>query len=129
MNTARQLVSVALVALAFTASPPAKAGYVTGQDLLSICSPQRADPVYRLKVAQCRGYVVAIADTADCSRKNIEFRWNSATNASQHQLVDTVVGWLEAHPALLTYQADGLVAAALADQYPCNAVTASGTGQ
>lgn len=126
MDTRKPLLLATLMAFALLTSVPAQSGYLTGEDLLQSCSPQRVDPVYRLKVAECQGYVVAIADSSDCSRQNLEFKWNSSTGASQGELVGTVVAWLNAHRELLHYQADGLVAAALSDSFPCNSVTASG---
>ena len=128
MHARKHLLLAAFVAYALFTPDAAHAGMVTGKELLDSCSPAPADPVYRLKVAECRGYVVAIADSSDCSRNNLEFKWNSATNASQRDLVTTVVDWLKSHPATLGYQADGLVAAALSDSYPCEQKTASGAG-
>jgi len=126
MNITKPLLLAVLVAFALLTSAPARSGFLTGEDLLHSCSPPAVDPVYRLKVAECQGYVVAIADASDCSRSNLEFKWNSSTGASQGILVERVVDWLQAHPALLHYQADGLVAAALSESFPCNSVTASG---
>lgn len=126
MTAAKPLLIAVLVAFALLSSAPAQSGFLTGEELLQSCSPAAIDPVYRLKVAECRGYVVAVADTTECSRKNLEFRWNSSTGASQREVVNTVVDWLRAHPALLHYQADGLVAAALSESFPCSSVTASG---
>ncbi|MFO1130850.1 MAG: Rap1a/Tai family immunity protein [Hyphomicrobiales bacterium] len=126
MDTSKPIFLAVLAALALLTSGPAQSGFLTGEELLHSCSPQPVDPVYRLKMAECRGYVVAVADTSDCSRQNSEFKWNSSTGASQRDLVVTVVDWLHAHPELLHFQADGLVAAALSETFPCNSVTASG---
>lgn len=126
MFTRTCLILASALVLATFAAGPAGAGFVTGRDLLASCSPQSHDPVYRLKVAECRGYVIAVADSSECSRRNIEFKWNSSLNSSQRDLVDTVITWLDAHPAMLSFQADGLVAAALSEAFPCNDVTASG---
>lgn len=125
MHTKTLLLIAALVALPSLFPLPAQAGYVSGQDLLDSCSPQPVDPVYRLKVAECRGYVVAIADASDCSRKNLDFKWDSRKNVSQREIVNDVIAWLKTHPEALHYQADGLVAAALSKTYPCNPVTAA----
>lgn len=125
MNTWKHFLIAASVALASLVPHAAVAGMVTGKELLGICHPVPVDPVFRLKVAECRGYVVAIADSSSCNRKNLEFKWNSASNPSQGELVNKVVDWLSTHPATLGYQADGLVAAALSDAYPCDQVTAA----
>lgn len=118
--------SILAAAFAFIglSGPPAEAGFVSGADLLDICTPQSRDPVYRLKVAECRGYVVAIADATECGQRAVDFSWNSNAAVSQHELVDSVVVWLRSHPGTLHYQANGLVAAALADSFPCPAADA-----
>ena len=128
MTAPKHLLLAASVVLALLVPHAAVAGMVTGKELLDICHPLPVDPVFRLKVAECRGYVVAIADSSSCNHKNLEFKSNTANSKSQRELVDNVVAWLRTHPATLTYQADGLVAAALSDAYPCDPVTASGQG-
>ena len=100
-------------------STDAVAGFVDGSDLLAMCSTPKIDPVYRLKVAECRGYVVGIADTFDCKRQSSGFTWNSAAPGTQRELVDAVINWLRAHPDTLPRQANGLVAAALSEAHPC----------
>lgn len=97
----------------------ARSGYLSGSDLLETCRPQAIDAVYRLKVAECRGYVIGVADTFDCSRAVIGVRWNSQRLVSQEELVRTVISWLNTHPRQLHYQADGLIAAALSEAFPC----------
>lgn len=97
----------------------AHAGFVSGMDLLATCAPAQADPVYRLKVAECRGYVVGVADTFDCKNQLMGFNWQSNMKASQREIVDMVIGWLRRHPEYLRYEADGLVAAALSEKFPC----------
>ena len=116
----RYFVPAVILALGACFAPPAEAGFVTGSDLLTICSPARIDPVYRLKVAQCRGYVVGVADTFDCRSPRVGFTWNSKVRASQEALVVVVVTWLRKNPMNLRYQADGLVAAALSTEFPCS---------
>ena len=98
----------------------------SGRNVLASCNPSAADPVYRLKVAECRGYVIGIADSFDCNEASLGFTWNSVTAASQRDLVDHVITWLRAHPDSLGYQANGLVSAALAEAFPCSQSTAGG---
>lgn len=105
--------------------PLAHAGFLSGADLLDACSPGRADPLYRLKVSECRGYVLGVADVFDCSQTLLGFSWNGALAGNQEELVTKVVNWLRGHPKLQQFQAGGLVAAALADSYACPDVTAS----
>lgn len=116
----RLFLLAALSVIAACSVPPAEAGFVSGADLLDICSPSRIDPVYRLKVAQCRGYVIGVADTFDCVNPTIGYTWNSETETSQEALVGVVVKWLQDNPGNLRYQANGLVAAALSTEFPCS---------
>lgn len=119
MDRLRPWLAVAAMAMALGHAGIATAGFVTGADLRASCRPQKIDPVYRLKVAECRGYVIGVADSFDCDRPGIRPAWNSRATPSQEDLVNTVLAWLDAHPDKLGYQADGLVAAALSETFPC----------
>lgn len=112
-------VPAAGLALALLAPGNAMAGYVSGWDLLEICKANPASPIYRLQVSECRGYVVGVADTFDCSSKLHGFNWSSTSPASQSDLVRVTINWLSTHPNLLDRKSDGLVAAALSEAYPC----------
>lgn len=107
------------VALSLLSSGPANAGYVSGTDLLGVCAPNKADPVYRLKVAECRGYVVGVADTFDCEEAAHGYHWNVKAEASQPQLAVTVISYLQSQPAALSVPAHINVAQALSQAYPC----------
>lgn len=108
--------------VAFSVAPiaAAEAGYVSGSDLLESCKPRITDAAYRLKVAECRGYVIGVADIFDCSTAAFGFRWNSRTPVSQEDLVSIVIRWLNAHPRERGFQAGGLIAAALSESFPCD---------
>ena len=95
------------------------AGYVSGWDLLELCKANPASPVYRLHVSQCIGYVVGVSDTFDCTSKLHGFNWSSTAPVAQSDLVNVTIAWLNSHPNLLGHKSDGLVAAALAEAYPC----------
>lgn len=110
---------LASAVLILCSASPGQSGFVSGMDLLSFCAPSRADPVYRLKVAECRGYVIGVADTFDCKTQLLGFTWQSRNEASQRELVDLVVAFLRQHPQHLRYEADGLIAAALSEKFPC----------
>jgi hypothetical protein len=97
----------------------AQAGVLTGNELLGICEPAKADPVFRLKLAECTGYIVGVADTFDCTNETLGFNWDSTKFNSQQKLVDGVLEWFHLHPHVLHYQASGLVASALSGRYPC----------
>ena len=115
------LVAMLALCVASTVSPvtEARAGYMSGFDLLESCKPGVIDAVYRLKVAECRGYVIGVADTFDCGREVLGYRWNSRISLSQEELVNAVLKWLNAHPRQLHHQAGGLIAAALSESFPC----------
>lgn len=109
-----------LFASALLASSPASAGFVSGTQLVDICKADLQGAGNPLMSAECLGFVTGVADTFDCVEKLHGFTWNSKTDANQTQLVKTVVTWLEGHPNVLAYEADGLVAAALSEAYPCH---------
>jgi len=111
--------AMAAMAIALGQAETAVAGFVSGSELRDSCRPQKIDPVYRLKVAECRGYVLGIADSFDCERQTRLPAWNSRSTVSQEDLVNTVLTWLDGHPESLGYQADGLVATALSKAFPC----------
>lgn len=115
----KRYVLAAVMALALNQPIGAMAGYVNGWDLLEICKASPSSPVYRLKVAQCTGYVVGVSDTFDCTSKLHGFNWSSTAPGNQSDLVKVTINWLNSHPNLLTHKSDGLVAAALAEAYPC----------
>ena len=112
-------VIAAIVALSLNYPSGAMAGYVNGWDLLEICKASPSSPLYRLKVAQCTGYVVGVSDTFDCTSKLHGFNWSSTTPDTQSDLVKVTVDWLNNHPNLLNHKSDGLVAAALSEAFPC----------
>jgi hypothetical protein len=115
----KRYVLAALLALALNQPVEASAGYVNGWDLLEICKASPSSPLYRLKVAQCTGYVVGVSDTFDCTSKLHGFNWSSTTPGTQSDLVKVTVDWLNNHPNLLNHKSDGLVAAALSEAFPC----------
>ena len=110
----------ACVAASVSPVTSARAGYMSGFDLLESCKPKVTNAVYRLKVAECRGYVIGVADTFDCSKDVLGYKWNSRISLSQEELVNAVIRWLNAHPRQLHHQAGGLIAAALAQSFPCS---------
>ena len=114
------LVLAGLVAIALNPGSEAKAGYVSGWDLLEVCKATPGIPSWQMKTAECFGYVVGVADTFDCQDRLHGFTWDSATKVPQQDVVKTVVDWLSHHPATLQHESDGLVAAALHETYPCH---------
>lgn len=108
-----------LLAAAFLPSQQASAGFVSGQQLLEICKADDHGSGNPLLAAECLGFVIGVSGTFDCVEKLHGFTWNGNGDVSQSQLVKTVVTWLVKHPAFLAYEADGLVAAALSESFPC----------
>lgn len=113
------LVLALLIATIMTPARQAMAGYVSGWDLLEVCKVTPATPTWRLKTGQCFGYVIGVADTFDCRNQLQGFTWQSRNEASQHELVNLVIAFLRQHPQHLGYEADGLIAAALSETFPC----------
>ena len=108
-----------LAIVAFAQYGDARAGVLSGQDLLELCAPARIDPVYRLKISECTGYIIGVADSFDCKNKMLGSTWNSTMYAEQRKTVEVVLELLHFHPNVLHYQASGLVASALSGKYPC----------
>ena len=119
MSFRKYVVLAAVLAASMLPASGASAGYLSGWDLLEICKSNPASPLYRQQVAQCMGYVIGISDTFSCSEKLHGFNWSNTTAVDQREVVKAAVDWLSSHPTLLDYKSDGLVAAALADTYPC----------
>lgn len=115
----RPLLAV-LSATATLIASPASAGFVTGAQLMEICKADEQGAGNPLLAAECQGFVLGVADSFDCVEKLHGFTWNSTTEVSRTQLMKIVTTWLEHHPDALAYEADGLVAAALSDSYPCH---------
>lgn len=124
MSAVKHLVIAAVFALQLQLVP-AQAGIMSGEDLIGICEPAKVDPVYRLKLAECAGYIVGVADTFDCTNKTLGFTWDSTKYNNQRKLISGVLEWLHLHPNVLHYQASGLVASALSGKYPCPASLAA----
>jgi hypothetical protein len=119
MSVLKQLRLAAALIAPLLLPSAGQAGVMTGRELLGICEPSRADPVYRLKISECTGYIIGVSDTFDCINKTLSFNWDDAQFTDQRRLVATVVDWFHLHPHVLHYQASGLVASALATHYPC----------
>lgn len=118
-SRSRPLLAILFASVVLTA-PPASAGFVSGAQLIEICKADEQGAGNPLLAAECQGFVLGVADSFDCVEKLHGFTWNGTTKVSQTQLVNTVVTWLDHHPDTLAYEADGLVAAALSDAFPCH---------
>ncbi len=104
---------LALAALALiVVSPEAGAGFESGTTLLQKCEGNQAEK------AACSGYILAIADVL---AEGPHFGWRACApgDARAGQVEKAAVRWLRNNPLILHYAADGLVAKALSDAFPC----------
>ena len=115
----KHVVAVSVLATTLAAATAAQAGFVTGWDLLQICKANPQQGGYGIHTAQCRGYVSGVSNTFDCKEALHGFHWNRAAGVATEDVVKTVITWFNAHPKTLKHEADGLVAAALGEAYPC----------
>ena len=102
------LAPLALIAL----SPAAGAGFESGTTLLEKCGGGEAEK------AACSGYILAIADVL---AEGPHFGWRACApeGVPAGQVEKAVVRWLGKNSLILHYEADGLVAKALSDAFPC----------
>ena len=91
---------------------PAFGGFEDGNKLLSKCE---GDPVLR---ENCYGYIIGISDTMAGNAIN-GFRACFPIGVSKVQIFAVTTTYLKDHPENRGYGAAGLVAAALADAFPC----------
>ena len=95
--------------------PVAEAAFMTGKMLLAHC--RNETDVY--DQAFCLAYVVATADVLWAENSVQGHSACLPDQIAQGQVQDIAVPWLEVHPQYLHLGANGLVAAALADAFPC----------
>jgi hypothetical protein len=94
------------------APTPTLAGFVNGNELLGWCAADshRAD---------CRAYVMGIADTLASTLIKRDFIACTSVGVTAGQLGDIVRRWLEKNPKVRHASAEGLVATALIEAFPC----------
>ena len=107
------LLVAALVVISFV--PVAEAGFMDGNKLLTRC--RNETDVY--DQAYCLAYIVAITDTLWGENAVQGYRACPLGSLVQGRALDIVVSWLEAHPQHRHFSANGLVAAALSEAFPC----------
>ncbi len=111
----RKFLLAAMVLVAVPYVPVAKAGFVNGNTLLARC--RNKFDVY--DQAYCVAYIVAITDTLLGKNAVQGHRACPPGGIVQGQAFDIAVSWLEAHPQHRQFSANGLVAAALSEAFPC----------
>lgn len=120
MSNRMPMLFAAFIALAAFPLAQAEAGFVSGKDLHEICEADQKGSGDPLRSAECLGFIMGVADTFDCTETLHGFNWDSSKQVDQHRLVKVVDTWLDKHQHRLAYEADGLVAAALAESFPCH---------
>ena len=107
----RMLAPLAALAL-IAASPEAGAGFESGTTLLEKCRGGQAEK------AACSGYILAVADVL---AEGPHFGWRACMpdGVPAGRVEQAAVRWLGNNPQILHYAADGLIAKALSDAFPC----------
>lgn len=113
----RSPLHLVLVLLAMAASGPARAGFVTGADLLMLCEDPDDGGFAEM---YCLGYVVAIADVLEQNDVNGLRACVGEQGVDGGRLAEAVKTYLRRHPELGGYGAAGLVADALGQTFPCD---------
>lgn len=102
-----------LVLMALFASPVGAGGFINGNDLYRECSSDSA-----FKEGICLGYIAAISDAMEDVYIS-GFRACYPTGVTTGQVTDIVRSFLKNNPAERHYRADGVVAQALSEAFPC----------
>lgn len=103
--------------IAIGAAAPARAQYFDGNTLHFRCQQERETAMVRW--TDCLGYVSGVADVMSGRNAINGVQACIPRGTSRNQLKDVVVDWLRRHPEHRHHNAGGLVAAALAEAYPC----------
>ena len=112
-NTVKYLCFIALLLVSQQVSASEVRGYMSGNKILEWCNKSEGmDGV-------CLGYISGIADVMSSNAVN-GFRACSSS-VPLGQLVLVTKKWFGAHPEILHYPADGLIAAAMEEAFPCPA--------
>src|SRR3954470_23400043 len=88
--------------------------FLSGNDLLSMCEGEIS------KRLICEGYIIAVSDVLTANKINgFEVCGPIGPDVNSGQLIDIVRLYLKNNPSERDTMADGLVAAALRDAFPC----------
>ena len=110
----RMLLAVVLVGV--TWSGPAMAYFVDGNALHKVCQYPNVE---FFPYGDCLGYTSGVSDVMTGGNIVDGLRACIGTNVSRGQAKDVVKRWLENHPQYRHLPARSLVAAALAEAFPC----------
>ena len=91
---------------------PVRAEFVNGNILHEWCSGDDYGKIY------CMGYSAAVSDVMD---EHTVYGWSACVpnDVMLSQLTDIVTRWLDNNPQKRHYAAQGLIAEALAEAFPC----------
>jgi hypothetical protein len=110
----RNLLVVVLVAV--TWGGVARASFIDGNYLHDVC---KFTDTGLFQFGDCLGFTSAVADVLTGGHIVSGYRACIGTNVSRGQAKDVVKQWLENHPQHRHLAAHRLVAAALAEGFPC----------
>ncbi|MDP6927129.1 MAG: Rap1a/Tai family immunity protein [Rhodospirillales bacterium] len=106
------------LAVLFTASE-GRGGFIKGQELYNDCSADDGS----FSVGSCFGYIIGVVDAGKGVGRRIEWQggWSACIpkGVTGDQMVEVVKKSLRAHPEDWHYEANGLVARALDEAFPC----------
>jgi hypothetical protein len=101
-------------------APAADLEYFTGDALFAQCSAKPTDADFAVRQARCSAYVLGVSDAQQAAQgAGGAGRVCIPPTAGSPQLVEAVVGYLQAHADKRPLAAQDLVLEALSAQFPC----------
>ena len=115
----RGVLAAALVSMLWGGS--LQAGFVDGNELHESClvSDESSDPKDFAMRGLCRGYILAIFDALDAGNVVNGYRACFAVDLTASLAEEVAKKWLENHPEKRHLGANGLVAHAFEEAFPC----------
>ncbi|MFN7388163.1 Rap1a/Tai family immunity protein [Brevundimonas sp.] len=110
-------------------SAPAKADFLTGNELFAHCTAPETDPVYFAKRSSCREYITGVHDGIEATSGVVSYALDRAGDpirlvcappgVTARQMRDVVVTYLERHPETRHQSASLIIFGALGEAFPC----------
>lgn len=94
-----------------------QAAFVTGNELSELCTPDKSDPTYPARLAECRGYVVGVYDRVTYEANGAPLCVNG--NVTMGQVVKIFVAYAERNPASLHLPAAEMVQRSITEAFQC----------
>jgi len=112
---------VLLVALLVAQGGQAQSFYKNGNDLLKHCEADKEDPIGRLHLSHCVGYIGGVSDLYGgfVGSNLMKPVWCLPKGVVLSQLHTILLKYLKENPQDLHHNAGSLVAAALFNAFPC----------